>query len=189
MPTLYYDTETTGLPPRGPSPSLTDCPSVVQLAAILLDDDGSELHSINTIIQPSGWEVDPGASAIHGITTERAASVGIPGIIAFGFFSNLARLATETVAHNIVFDSKLMRWEMERLGKPAIHNQLPQVCTMLLTTPICRIPNAFGKYKWPKLTEAYEHFFGETFSNAHDALADVRACIRIHQHLKQNKLC
>ena len=36
-------------------------------------------------------------------------------------------------------------------------------CPMILSTNICRIPNAKGKgYKWPKVQEAYDFLFGET---------------------------
>lgn len=188
MKRLYFDTETSGLPPRGAAVPLEHCPHIVQLAAILVDSDGTELHAINTIIKPDGWVVEQGAADVHGISTERALEVGIPGIIAFGFFSNLAAQADELVAHNTVFDSKLMRWEMERLNKPSHHLTLPQTCTMLLSTPVCKIPGPRG-YKWPKLIEAHEKLLGCGFDAAHDALADVRACIRIHTYLIANGHC
>lgn len=186
MNTLYFDTETSGLP--NDSPDLTKQPHIVQLAAILVDPDGNELHSINTIIAPTDWTIDLGASNVHGITTERAKEVGIPGVIAFGFFSNLCRKASTIVAHNIAFDSTLMSLEFKRLSKDAIHLAPTQFCTMKATTNICKIPGRFpGQYKWPKLEEAHRFFFNEDFDNAHDALADVRACMRIHQHLLSNQ--
>jgi len=189
MRRLYFDTETSGLPPKDPKTPLDKCPHVVQLAAILTDSAFNEIHSINVIIKPDGWTVGDEAAKVTGITTEAATVLGVPGIIPFGYFSNLCKLADELVAHNIVFDSKLMRYEMERLNKPTRHLQLPQVCTMLATTNICKIPGRYrGKYKWPKLEEAYQYFFGEMFDNSHDALADVRATIRLHRHLIENNL-
>jgi hypothetical protein len=50
---------------------------------------------------------------------------------------------------------------------------------MLSSTGICKIPKKQG-YKWPKLSEAYQHFFGEELKDAHDALVDVMACKRIY---------
>ncbi len=35
-------------------------------------------------------------------------------------------------------------------------------CPMKLATNICKIPNARGGYKWPKVQEAWEFFFGHT---------------------------
>lgn len=35
-------------------------------------------------------------------------------------------------------------------------------CPMKLSTSICKLPGSRGDYKWPKVPEAYEFFFGNT---------------------------
>ena len=55
-----------------------------------------------------------------------------------------------------------------------------EYCTMLQSTNICKIVSNRSTYKWPKLEEAYMHFFGEELIGAHDALTDVMACKRIY---------
>ena len=36
-------------------------------------------------------------------------------------------------------------------------------CPMILSTNICKLPGKYkGKYKWPKVEEAYKHFFPES---------------------------
>ena len=35
-------------------------------------------------------------------------------------------------------------------------------CPMKLSTDICKIEGKYGKYKWPKVQEAYDFFFGKT---------------------------
>jgi DNA polymerase III epsilon subunit-like protein len=35
-----------------------------------------------------------------------------------------------------------------------------------------------GAYKWPKLEELHQHLFNEVPANLHDALTDVKACLR-----------
>lgn len=35
-------------------------------------------------------------------------------------------------------------------------------CPMKLSTGVCKIPAKRGGYKWPKVQEAYDHFFGKT---------------------------
>jgi hypothetical protein len=61
---------------------------------------------------------------------------------------------------------------------------------MKASTDLCKLPSQFkrGGYKWPKLQEAYKHFFGEEFASAHDAMADLRACRRVFFHLLKEKV-
>lgn len=188
MRRLYYDTETTGFPAAAGAP-LEKCPFIVQLAAILVDDEQGEVASINFIIKPDGWTIGEEVAAIHGISTEKAEKFGIPARVAMAAFSQLCRQSDQIVAHNIAFDSKLIAYELDRVAAPNVAASLPQFCTMEATTELCKLPGRYrGKYKWPKLIEAHLHFFGEEFDGAHDALVDVRACHRVHQHLIQNNL-
>lgn len=179
---LYYDTETTGFPAKVGTP-LDQCPHIVQLAALLLDDKEGEIASFCVIIKPEGWEVEEGAAEVHGITTEKALRLGIPISVAMAMFSNLCAIAEQAIAHNDAFDIQFINYEIERLGKLNRLLVMDRFCTMKATTDICQLPGKYGKFKWPKLIEAHEHFFGEGFDGAHDALADVRACARVHQHL------
>lgn len=182
MKRLYFDTETTGTIPKFPPP-LIQCPHIVQIAAILVDDDKGEILSMVAIVKPDGWEIPEGAAAIHGITTEMALEYGMPLVVVMGYFSHLCRLADQIIAHNVEFDLGMVGFETSRLGKPNTSAALPNYCTMLGTKDICKIPGQYGDWKWPKLMEAYKHLFGEEFDGAHDALADLRASQRIHRHL------
>lgn len=183
---LFFDTETTGKYEFNFPPESHSQPHIVQLAAILADDDGKEIASMSAVIEPSGWIIPIEASNIHGITTERARQVGISLESALPVFFELKRRASVCVGHNIDFDKAVVR-------SVALRNfdddpEWPEsFCTMHATTDICKLPNQHGyaNYKWPKLIEAYRHLFGEEFDGAHDALADVRACARIYFHLKE----
>jgi DNA polymerase-3 subunit epsilon len=44
----------------------------------------------------------------------------------------------------------------------------------------------FNKPKPPKLSECIQFFFNEELVGAHDALVDVRACVRVFRHLMGN---
>ena len=59
-----------------------------------------------------------------------------------------------TTAFNNVFDFGFM----ENRG---FHFPRKLDCPMKLSTNICKIPSSRG-YKWPKVQEAWEHFFGDT---------------------------
>jgi DNA polymerase-3 subunit epsilon len=188
MKRLYFDTETTGFPAKAGT-HIDRCPSIVQLAAILVDDELGEMASVNQIIRPLNWTVPDEVAAVHGITTSKAMAFGVPIRSAMSVFAQMTRLADQVVAHNINFDLKFLAYEFDRIGNGNVIADKPGFCTMEATTDICKIPGRWpGKFKWPKLMEAHIFLLGGGFDDAHDALADVRACHRIHRHLIDNQL-
>lgn len=183
---LFFDTETTGKADFQSRPDASHQPRIVQLACLLIDDtaDWEEVAHFNLIIKPDGWTIPEEASAIHGITTERAALCGVPEIVALQVFDCLLMQSTIACAHNFSFDcfmlsrgSTIRRRELEK----RIY------CTMESMTSVCKLPGKYG-FKWPKLQEAHTHCFGSEFDGAHDALADVRACARIYRWLQERKV-
>lgn len=184
MKFLTFDTETSSLP--GPSGApLNRQPHIVQLAALLIDTEDQEERVLNCLVRPVDWTINPGAEAVHGISMEKAAATGVPIAAAMTVFKHLCEAADVIVAHNISFDLKLVEFECARLNLANPVSGKKQFCTMNGSRNICRLPGKYrGQFKAPKLTEAYHHFFGEDFYGAHDAMADVRACARIYQHLQ-----
>lgn len=175
---LFFDTETTGKCNFKRGPSDPSQPRIVQLAALLCDDAGREDNFLNVIIKPEGWSIPQEAAGIHGITTERALADGITMADALERFAELIAETDIVIAHNVDFDALVVSSEFIRDGG---RFSLPskRFCTMKATTHICKLPGMHG-YKWPKLSEAYRHFFGVDLEGAHDALSDVRACARIY---------
>ena len=183
MNRLYFDTETTGFQKAKGTP-LADCPHLVQLAALLVDADGNEIDVMNAIVRPVGYTIPDDVAEIHGITTERALEEGRDLLDVIENFAHLLEQADEVVAHNINFDIQIVSYEFDRLEFGNLFAGKSFFCTMAATTDLCQLPGKYpGKFKWPKLIEAHQHIFGEGFDGAHDALADVRACQRIHSHL------
>lgn len=43
----------------------------------------------------------------------------------------------------------------------------------------------YGRFKWPKLIELHRKLFGTGFDDAHDALADVKACGKCFFEMKR----
>jgi DNA polymerase III epsilon subunit-like protein len=185
---LFFDTETTGKADMRAPYDAAHQPFIVQLGALLTDDDGTERGTLDVIIEPEVYEIPREASDIHGITTEIAARSGVPIANALSLFAKMLAPCDEIVAHNIEFDRLVILAAMSRLRPKHSAIEFPikrmletkSICTMLATTDICKIPGNYGKYKWPKLIEAHQHLFGEGFDGAHDAMADVRACKRIY---------
>lgn len=183
MKILVFDTETTGKANFSRPPSDPVQPRVVQLGALLCDET-TEYGKLNILVKPDGWIIPVEASAIHGITTEKATAEGVSISDVMQQFDDLAKQAEVLVAHNSDFDIFILEGEYFRLGRDGPN--LPVKCTMHAATPICKLPSRRG-YKWPKLIEAYQHAFKESFEGAHDAFADVRACARLYFWLAEQK--
>lgn len=182
MAVLVFDTETTGFPPAA---------RLVQLAALLYDHEGNELDGYDTLIKPDGWEVPLEAAAIHGFTTEICHAQGIPLLQAMERFIPMLDRAVLLVAHNWDFDARILSPEIARTHQRLLQNPPAKaVCTMKLSTNICRLPHQRrgSGYKWPTLKEAYAFFFSKQIQNAHDARSDARACAEIFFELRKRLL-
>lgn len=184
---LFFDTETTGKADFRSKPDAPHQPRLVQLGALLTDDGGEEMACIDLIITPEGFTIPESASSIHGITTDVARAYGVGLEVALPAFAQLCTKPHVIVAHNIDFDLLIMRGEYLRAScEDDPFDGAKLFCTMQAMTPICNIPGPYGP-KWPKLIEAYRHCFGEDFSGAHSAMADVRACARVYRWLQDRK--
>lgn len=173
---LFFDTETTGLPKSWSAP-LADpenWPRLVQLAWLLYDSKGNRLAGNTHIIKPEGFEIPEKASAIHGITTERALSQGEALRDVLVGFHTIVASADLLVGHNLDFDTKIVGAEFMRADLPRITPPRPRVCTMKSSVAYCALPRS----KWPKLIELHNKLFGCGFEGAHDAGADIAATAR-----------
>lgn len=178
MLVFAYDAETTGLPNwKIPSEDPSQ-PHLVQIAGILADTDTRKIMaSLDLIVRPDGWEIPDEVAEIHGITTERALEVGIPERDAFNAFMALWG-GHFRAAHNRTFDQRILRIAAKRYADEALTerwaNKDSHCCTMLDSK------GPMGVTKWPKLSEAYEHFTGRQLVDAHTAMADARACLDVY---------
>lgn len=204
---LVFDCETTGFyNPKVESTSPLQA-RVISLGAVLLAPDFTELACLNTLIKPNNWpSINPGAFAQHGLTKQQCELAGMELDEAMEQLITMANDASYKVAHNIEFDNNMLNVEWDHLkqetrDKVTFRDHM-EVCTMESMTNICKLPLLRksmygGKFKWPKLKEAYDFCcpMGAPFKE-HDALADVRACASIfkwmvqqgHYKLKECKL-
>lgn len=187
---LFFDTETTGFPKPSLPLGHPSQPHLVQLAALLAEDDGAERGVFSVVIKPDGWTIPDPAAAIHGIDTATAERVGIPLKHAVSAFMGMFRSASLLVAHNLDFDRKIFGSALARCG--ATWGGIDTFCTMQAATPVLNLPPTdrmkaagFHKPKSPKLGEAFKHFFGRELEGAHDALVDVRACRDVFFELRR----
>lgn len=185
MSILFYDTETTGLPAWSKPSGSDDQPHIVQLAAIKVDPETrKETEFMDVIIKPEGWVIPDEVAKIHGITTERAMDEGIDESVALDMFLSLWSPDKLRVGHNQSFDERILRIAIKRFKDDDLAEAWKggkKACTGLLSKPICRMlpKNRYG-YKMPKLSEAFKHFNGWDFDDAHSALGDTRACMSVY---------
>ena len=181
---LFFDTETTGLPRdwKAPVTQTNNWPRMVQLAWLQYDDQEKLISEANYIIKPDGYNIPSDTAAIHGITTEIALEKGSDLSSVLSEFSTAVSGAKMLIAHNMDFDEKVIGAEYVRMGMKSGIFETSRFCTMKTTTDLCRIPGNYG-YKWPKLEELHRFLFGSDFEGAHDALVDVKVCVKCYYEL------
>ena len=189
---LFFDTETTGFPQVKLPLDDPAQPHIVQIAAILDDENGNIKASMSMIINADCGHVPEEAYNIHKISEEIYKKFGVDYLAAIAPFNSLVKCTDVIIAHNIAFDLKILKIAYARLGKlesfTSKIQSKPQFCTMLGTVDIVKIPSPRGKggYKWPKLDEAYRVLVNSSgFVGAHDAFEDVKACREVFYSLKK----
>ncbi|MEQ1543715.1 3'-5' exonuclease [Methyloglobulus sp.] len=186
---LFFDTETTGVPRnyKAPVTDLTNWPRLVQIAWLLTDENANEIASAEYIVKPEGFAIPKEAIKIHGITTERAIEEGVDLKLVLTEAAAAIALASVLIAHNVSFDEKILGAEFLRSGQKNVVSSKQRLCTMQAATNYCQIPGPYG-YKWPTLEELHKKLFNKSFVDAHQALADVRACAQCYFELKLRKV-
>ena len=161
-PWLVFDTETTGIwhkhEPVG----------VVQVAAILFDENGNEIEEFISLVHPER-SIPRDASNIHGIRDKDVKNAPSRREVAKAL-RPLFKRARFVVAHNAPFDAYAADW----LG---ISHET-WVCTMGMT-------HSLVGGKWPRLDEAAEVCSIAVDPDLmHDAAYDARIAARIYLSLK-----
>lgn len=187
---LFFDTETTGLPKdyKAPASDSNNWPRIVQIAWSIYDAEGNSWENYEYIIKPNGFTIPEEVARIHRVSQERAEKEGVELELALKHFSEDVKKADFIVAHNIDFDDKVISAEFYRLGMWNVLDTAQKICTMKSSVDFCRIPNAYGRYKWPNLDELHKCLFGIGFPDAHDALIDVGACAKCFFELKNRNI-
>ncbi|MFF7181159.1 exonuclease domain-containing protein [Streptomyces sp. NPDC008121] len=141
------------------------------------------------VVRQRDWLADPGiripaqASAIHGISSERAAAEGRPvrevaDEIAETLTGYWAR-GVPVVAYNAAFDLTLLSAELRRHGLPSLGDRLGGAATGPVIDPYT-IDRAVDRYRRGKRTlEAVCGEYGVVLEAAHQAAADALAAVRV----------
>lgn len=167
-----FDLETTGVD--------VETARIVTACVAVLEPDGSVVERWDWMADP-GVEIPEGASAVHGITTERAQSLGRPAADVVGEIAQTLRvllgLGMPLVVYNAPYDLSLLDRECRRYGRAPLTVLSPVIDPLVLD-------KAVDRYRKGKRTlEVTAGLYGVTLDDAHDAGSDAIAAARVAQSL------
>lgn len=190
---LFVDTETTGIPKDydGDVYDADNWPRVVQLAWMLVDEDGKLVSDDCSIVKNKGV-VPKRTEEVHGISTERMRAEGVPPKDAYKKLMDAIACAEYVIIHNVDFDkpviaADMLRHKMNDLAEKFLSQAF--YCTMKNGVDICRLPGYHGEYKYPKLVELFGKLYLDDSSvsigGLHSADADVLVTYRCFMKMKE----
>lgn len=178
-PWNVFDTETSGLFDFSKPADAPGQPRLAALAMISTTPTLAVTHEKALYIRPEGWRMHPDASRVNGLTNEFLHDEGVPIAEALDYYEAAIKDGYVFAAFNSQFDTKVMRAEFRRAGRPDYFESTPNVCIMRKSVGVCRIPKkSGGGYKFPNLAEACAHF-KIIQADAHTAIGDARDALAI----------
>jgi DNA polymerase III epsilon subunit-like protein len=211
---LIFDVETPGLIPKNTN-AIEKMPYITQLSFIVYDTNAKKIDtSYNTYINiPDNVEITPEIERLTGVTRTKCTS-GVYIHQALDELYNQYLRCNQIIAHNIEFDSKMIRIELER-NEQYIHKHMyhlfilfdigfelsakkTRFCTMKNTVDLCNIETSavdkrgitYKYKKYPKLSELHEKLFGFIPENLHDSMIDSAVCLNCYLYLMdENRGC
>ncbi|MFC9860484.1 MULTISPECIES: 3'-5' exonuclease [unclassified Streptomyces] len=174
-PLVGFDLETTGTEPLEAR--------IVTAAVVAVHGRDDEPARRRAWLADPGIRIPAQASAIHGISSERAAAEGRPvREVADEIAETLVaywREGVPVVAYNATFDLTLLTAELRRHGLPSLGDRLGGGEIGPVIDPYT-IDRAVDRYRKGKRTlEAVCVEYGVVHGGAHDAGADALAAVRV----------
>lgn len=165
-----FDLETTGIDVR--------TSRIVTAHVGVLDGSGVLTESTEWLADP-GVEIPTQASAVHGITTERARAEGRRAVDVVAEITEALRRLFDSgravVIYNAPYDLSMLRHEAIRHGVPPLENPRPVIDPLV-------IDKAIDRYRKGKRTLEFASLhYGVILQGAHDAQADAVASGRVAQ--------
>lgn len=165
-----FDLETTGID--------TTTARIVTASVVLLDAEGKVVNRREWLVNPE-VEIPEAATAVHGISTQKARAEGAPARQSVQEILQLLMFASEQapiVAFNASYDFSVLYQE-------ALRHDLPPFFPGNVIDPFI-IDKQVDKFRKGKRTLAAAcEFYGVVLENAHTSLADAVACVAVARNL------
>lgn len=149
-------------------------------AAIVEVGNGQRTETMTWLTDVDGQEIPEGASAVHGISTERARAEGMPAKQAVReigeTLAGAVALGRPIVIYNAAFDWSMLHAELRRHGHDDVVADLEGA---LIVDPFCldKWLNRFRRGSRKLAAVCAEH--NVSLDDAHDASADALAAARL----------
>ncbi|PRH79121.1 DNA polymerase III subunit epsilon [Streptomyces solincola] len=168
-----FDLETTGTEPR----------EARIVTAAVVEVRGGQVTGRREWLADPGVRIPAQATAIHGISSERAAAEGSPARQVAGELADVLtahwRRGTPVVAYNAAFDLSLLAAELHRHRLPPLAERLDGAPVGPVLDPYT-IDRAVDRYRRGKRTlEAVCAEYGVVLDGAHQAAADALAAVLV----------
>ncbi|MGQ3384279.1 3'-5' exonuclease [Glutamicibacter sp. TV12E] len=167
---IGFDLETTGVD--------TTTARIVTASVVLLDEQGNVVNRREWLVNPE-VEIPEAATAVHGISTEKARAEGAPAKQSVQEILQLLMFASEQspiVAFNASYDFSVLYHE-------AVRYDLPPFFPGNVIDPFI-IDKQVDKFRKGKRTLAAAcEFYGVVLENAHTSLADAIACVAVARQI------
>lgn len=159
---VCFDTETNGFAD----------PRLASLALIFVSPTLEIQHEASFFVRPDGWSMSQEATGVNGLTDEFLADNGVDVAVARFMWRAAIALGRRPIAHNLDFDLRVMENEFRHAGQPFEQG-----------AGLCTLAPARRRASSGKLATAYKEIVGEDMLDAHTALADARATLRLFAKL------
>jgi DNA polymerase III epsilon subunit-like protein len=173
---IVFDLETTGLP-KAEGSDLDLQPRIIEFGAIRFTDGNFEEYDRLEFMCNPGHDLDPKISKITGIKDEDLKEKK-PFIYHYKDLCNFFLGETSMAAHNLPFDRKILRFELERIDKLT---KFPWPMNHICSVEVGQ--SVWGKMR--KLSEIYKEITGKEHKGAHRSLVDVEATVEILKWYKK----
>ncbi|MDD9207096.1 exonuclease domain-containing protein [Georgenia sp. 10Sc9-8] len=171
-PFLGFDTETTGV----------DVERDRIVTAALVRRDAAGIRVRTWLIDP-GVDIPPAATAVHGITTERARAEGVSPARAL---SQIADELVETqdrgvpvVVYNAAYDLAILHHELHRHGLPTLVDRLGRECMPVIDPLVLDRGLDRDRAGKRKLHDLCRHYEVAEEADLHTAEVDVVATLDV----------